>query len=192
MAAFGPAGDNGGVSGPASPYETLEVTPEATPEEIKRAYHRLARRHHPDAHSGADPAVVEEARRRMAAINAAWAVLGDAERRRAYDAASARSGRPSVPTAPPAGSDYPPWFEPEEVPAADLDEDVATGRLRGRAQVVVFLPVAVVVMAVALFSFGVLSQSPRVFAASLALVPVAAVAFAVAPLVVMSERARRG
>lgn len=61
----------------------LNVTPDATASEIRVAYRALAQRHHPDKHP-------EGARRRAAAehmsqINAAWAVLGNESKRRAYD-----------------------------------------------------------------------------------------------------------
>ncbi|MDQ6797237.1 MAG: J domain-containing protein, partial [Actinomycetota bacterium] len=57
-------------------YEELGVAPSATHDEIKRAYHRQARRHHPDAHCQAPAAIQASARRTMVEINAAWAVLG--------------------------------------------------------------------------------------------------------------------
>lgn len=50
------------------PHEALGVTERATPDEIKAAYRRLAREHHPD--NGGDPA-------RMAAINHAYEALTD-------------------------------------------------------------------------------------------------------------------
>lgn len=61
------------------PYKVLQVDPEAEDEVIAAAYRRLARKYHPDVADG------PEAAERMAAINAAWAVIGDASRRAAYD-----------------------------------------------------------------------------------------------------------
>src|SRR3954469_21077375 len=49
-----------------SPYEVLGVPPTATPEEIRRAYLALARRHHPDAGGSADE---------MRRLNEAWSAL---------------------------------------------------------------------------------------------------------------------
>jgi len=63
-------------------YRVLQVTRDAEPEVIERAYKALARKYHPDRVQGD----VEHANRRMQAVNEAYRVLGDAKRRRAYDA----------------------------------------------------------------------------------------------------------
>ncbi|MFQ5556670.1 MAG: molecular chaperone DnaJ [Acidimicrobiales bacterium] len=64
----------------ADHYETLGVAADATDEEIKRAYRKLARRYHPDANPD-DP----EAEARFKEIAAAYEVLSDPERRSRYD-----------------------------------------------------------------------------------------------------------
>ncbi len=68
-----------------SHYDVLGISRDAAPEEIKRAYYRKARRFHPDGHVGATPRVRNQTARAMAGVNVAWDVLGDVERRRAYD-----------------------------------------------------------------------------------------------------------
>jgi hypothetical protein len=68
-----------------SHYEVLGVRATATAEQIKRAYYRQARAYHPDAHAGSTPQVLAEAQRSMAALNAAWNVLSDAQLREEYD-----------------------------------------------------------------------------------------------------------
>ena len=57
-------------------YSTLGVPKNATQEEIKKAYRKLAMEHHPDR--GGDNA-------KFASINAAYDVLGDVEKRKEYD-----------------------------------------------------------------------------------------------------------
>jgi molecular chaperone DnaJ len=60
-------------------YALLEVEPTATPDEIKRAYRRLARQLHPDTNP--DPAAAEQ----FKAVARAYEVLSDAEKRQRYD-----------------------------------------------------------------------------------------------------------
>lgn len=62
-------------------YATLGVTEQATEEELRKAYRRLALQHHPDKNSG-DPGAGE----RFKAISEAYAVLMDQGKRRQYDA----------------------------------------------------------------------------------------------------------
>ncbi|WP_216904922.1 J domain-containing protein [Synechococcus sp. CCY 9618] len=77
----------------ADHYTTLGVSPGATTAEIKAAYRSLVKRHHPDA--GGDQSTI-------LALNAAWEVLGDGERRRHYDhiAGAGAASRPAAGRAP--------------------------------------------------------------------------------------------
>ena len=61
-------------------YQVLGVARDATADDVKKAYRKLARRYHPDVSKEADAAA------RMSEVNEAYAVLSDAERRAAYDA----------------------------------------------------------------------------------------------------------
>jgi curved DNA-binding protein len=78
-------------------YKTLGVARDATADEVKRAYRRLARKYHPDVSKEPD------AGKRMAEINEANTVLSDPEKRAAYD----RLGRhaPGQDFRPPPGWD---------------------------------------------------------------------------------------
>lgn len=60
-------------------YETLGVSRDASQDEIKRAYRRLARRYHPDVYQA--PEAVEKFKQ----INEAYEVLSDPEKRKKYD-----------------------------------------------------------------------------------------------------------
>ncbi|MDW3683803.1 DnaJ C-terminal domain-containing protein [Cupriavidus sp. CV2] len=60
-------------------YKTLGVTRDATAEDIKKAFRKLARKFHPDVSKQSDAEV------RMKELNEAYAVLSDPEKRAAYE-----------------------------------------------------------------------------------------------------------
>jgi molecular chaperone DnaJ len=68
----------------ANPYDTLGVPKTASAEEIKKAYRKLAREHHPD--QGGDEARFKE-------IQGAYDLLSDPEKRKAYDQFGSSNGR---------------------------------------------------------------------------------------------------
>ena len=72
---------------PVTHHEVLGVEPDASPEEVRRAYLRLARRHHPDRHAAAVDQLTagDDSGQRMRDVNAAWSVLGDVDLRAEYD-----------------------------------------------------------------------------------------------------------
>ncbi|HEX2506338.1 MAG TPA: molecular chaperone DnaJ [Gaiellaceae bacterium] len=66
-------------------YDVLGVSKDASPDEIKKAYRKLARKHHPDANPN-DPSAEE----RFKEVQAAYDVLSDPEKRKQYDAVGSR------------------------------------------------------------------------------------------------------
>jgi DnaJ-class molecular chaperone len=61
-------------------YSTLGVAKTATAKEMKQAYRKLARKHHPDVNPGD-----KSAESKFKEINEAYEVLGDPEKRKKYD-----------------------------------------------------------------------------------------------------------
>jgi molecular chaperone DnaJ len=63
-------------------YHTLGIDSDATQAEIKQAYRTLAKQFHPDRYEGSDETANYD---RIVAINAAYEILGDVNRRYHYD-----------------------------------------------------------------------------------------------------------
>ena len=63
-------------------YEVLGVPKNATEEDIKKAYRKLAMKHHPDRNQGADAAKSEE---KFKEAKEAYEMLSDGQKRAAYD-----------------------------------------------------------------------------------------------------------
>jgi molecular chaperone DnaJ len=80
---------------PRDPYEILGVSRSATPDEIKSAFRKLAAQHHPDRNPGDD----HGAHGRFKAINAAYQILSDPQRRAAYDRFGQAAESPGSPFA---------------------------------------------------------------------------------------------
>jgi curved DNA-binding protein len=91
-------------------YETLGIKKDASQEEIKKAFRKLARKYHPDQSQDADKAASEE---KFKEVAEAYDVVGDPEKRKKYDA---------------LGSD---WDQPQGT--GDRNERFGSGR-RGPSQ----------------------------------------------------------
>lgn len=74
-------------------YQTLGVKKDASADDIKKAYRKLVRKYHPDVSKAKDADL------KTKEINEAYAVLGDAEKRAAYDALGSgmHAGQPFQP-----------------------------------------------------------------------------------------------
>ncbi len=63
-------------------YEVLGIGRNAAPDDIKKAFRRLARQYHPDLHTGSRKAEMEK---KFKEVNEAYEVLSDPDRRQKYD-----------------------------------------------------------------------------------------------------------
>lgn len=93
-------------------YAVLEISPDASTAQIRRAYRRRLRRVHPDTRPADDPPSAEPVRAgaALALLREAFAVLGDPARRAAYDRRTRPTQprpRPATPTAAPAHESCP-------------------------------------------------------------------------------------
>ena len=68
------------MNGAKDYYKILGVDKKASSEEIKKKYRKLALQYHPDRNKGNN-----EAENKFKQISEAYAVLGDAEKRKQYD-----------------------------------------------------------------------------------------------------------
>jgi molecular chaperone DnaJ len=101
-------------------YEVLGVRRDATPEEIKSAFRRLAAQYHPDRNQS-DPGAHE----RFKEINLAYQVLSDGNRRTMYDRFGHRAEEPGSPFG--AGGPFPGGY----VDISDIAIDGLLGDLLG-------------------------------------------------------------
>lgn len=90
-------------------YAILGVPPTASRDEIRAAYRRLARQHHPDVNPPSEDGIA--ANEFMRQLNEAYEVLNDPQQRAAYDRqrwAQASPPRPETPIRPEAAASPPP------------------------------------------------------------------------------------
>ncbi|PFH54368.1 hypothetical protein AMATHDRAFT_635 [Amanita thiersii Skay4041] len=66
-------------------YAVLQLTQDATTDDIKKAYRRLALRYHPDKHATANEAAKVDALLKFQQVGFAYAVLTDDKKRKRYD-----------------------------------------------------------------------------------------------------------
>ena len=162
-------------------YEVLGVAQAATDQEIRQAYVRLAREHHPDFHTADGRRTEEE--RRMQQINEAWAVLGDPRRRQSYDLALERTEPPPQREAGSVPEDEDiDWERERDLDLLD-DEPLSDAQVRGSWTVV---PVGLFFTSVALFCLAMVLQAAPLLALAAMVFVVSGLAFLVLPFLAMA------
>ena len=161
-------------------YDVLGVPASASADEVKRAYHRMAREHHPDVRAGStgDP---------MVEVNAAWAVLGDPVRRGDYDrelrrlsATEPRDVEPEDLTGYVNFAGFGGGFDPDPEPRPYTPTDA-----------LVLVPAALLAVAVACFAFSTMTEAPALLLTSAILLAVAVMSFVATPLLVLRRSVKR-
>lgn len=66
-------------------YNLLGVSPNATDEEIQKAYRKLARKYHPDLHADKDEREKNRAKQKFQKVQQAYDALSDPQKRQMYD-----------------------------------------------------------------------------------------------------------
>jgi curved DNA-binding protein CbpA len=161
-----------------NPYEVLGVEPTATDTELRRAYVALARRFHPDANPGGED--------RMRAVNEAWALLGDRQRRAAWDRshadaeAAARGFQPDDPTDD--------GFDPRAQP--DVPYRPHTRAQRQRQGLLTMAPIVSFSGAVVAFGAGVFFDNQGLLGVGVVLFSLACIAMVAVLLLALADARR--
>ena len=163
-------------------YDELGVAPEASTVAIRREYLAQARRVHPDFHTDADARTRAEAEREMRRLNAAWAVLGDEDRRRDYDRELRARERPVVrdrPTGEPRPEFVP--YSDDDTDYAALLDDAGPGNGATVPRAVQMAPPLLLGAAVVALSAGLVTSFPLLLAVGVVCLLLSALSFVLTP-----------
>ena len=171
-------------------YEVLGVEASASPVDLRRAYVRLARQHHPDYFVAAPAEERSAAERRMRAINEAWDVLGDPAKRRRYDEIEGLAS--SVDDA--EGARFQPFdTDDDDIDPLDLaDEPYRSDPVMESAltRALTLAPVASFALSIVLLAVGMVVGSVAVLGLAVAAFLFACLGFVVIPLLALSRATR--
>jgi curved DNA-binding protein CbpA len=104
-------------------YDVLDVRRSARPDEVRDAYHALARKYHPDRYHQRDADARRQIESAFARIARAYEILGEQSARDAYDAQLADMPTP-VPVPPPSGKQPERDVVPEKDPNSERAEAI--------------------------------------------------------------------
>jgi DnaJ-class molecular chaperone len=111
------------------PYQELGVSRDASAGDIRKAFHKLAKKHHPDVNPGN-----KESEDRFKHASSAFDLLGDPEKRRKFDAGEIDADGREIQrgfTGQPFGQGGAEGFEFEGVDLNDILGEMLSGRGRG-------------------------------------------------------------
>ena len=115
-------------------YELLEVAPDASPDEIKRAFRREIAKYHPDKVQHLGKEFQEIAASKAAELTRAYKTLTDPAARAEYDAGDEASpSAPARPSPPPSAAATPPSEQPAARPAPEPPPSGASAFQQDRA-----------------------------------------------------------
>lgn len=169
-------------------YGVLGVAEDASAAQIRQAYLRLARTHHPDFHEASGDGSRVSNEREMQRINQAWTVLGDPARRRAYDE-RLRSGEGAAVAGDrvrpePADYTFVPFDDDDTDYAALIDDAVEGTEVPTWMQL---LPVLLLLGGIALFIFGVMVNLAPVLTVGLISSVVGVIGFLASPALAIAR-----
>ena len=170
-----------------TPYEVRGVDSSATDQEIRKVYVELARRHHPDFFSEAGRDRQADADRRMRQINEAWQVLGDRERREAYDRERRVGGRSVVDATPKRAWQPLHPDDPDEPDPRDLVDDTPIGDGNKPPRGIPLLVTVFFFGSIASFCLGLVARLPGLLVTGLVLFGLALVSLAAAPIIALAK-----
>lgn len=173
---------------PVEHYDELGVQPSATTAEIRASYLALARRYHPDGLASAGREERSVASARMARVNAAWTVLGNAGRRSAYDAALDIPTRSPGATVRDVGDTWTPYQDEDDIDPRLVD-DTPTGAPTLRRGLT-FLPAGLAAAAIVSLVFGFTIGFGPLLGAGLILLVCSGLSFLVIPLIALAKSSR--
>ena len=167
-------------------YDTLQVTPDATQAELRKAYLTLARRNHPDQFGDGERAAAHV---RMQEINEAWNTLGVAHKRREYD--QLHQVHSSTGESLRGNREFRPFDDFDPVDRSDVDLDpTPTNGSTTLPRWVTFMPPLLVVMGLVVFGFGMLMNAAAIIAFGAAAILLGGACFALLPLIAMTRADR--